>query len=111
MPMVPFAKSIFKNLMHRPSTRLYPYDKRRLFERTRGHIEIEIPLCIFCGLCMRKCPTQAIKVVKPEKMWSINRLRCIQCGACVEVCPKKCLYMRQAQSTPVQRQSVEEFHA
>lgn len=111
MAIVPFARTILKNLMHKPATRLYPLKKRPLFERTRGHIEVEIALCIFCGLCDRKCPTHAIKVVKNEKLWSIDRLRCIQCNACVEVCPKTCLYMRQAATRPMISQAVEEFHA
>lgn len=100
MAFVPFAQTIFKNLFSKPATRLYPLTPRSTFPRTRGHIEIDGPQCIYCGLCDRKCPTHAITVVKVDKTWAINRLQCIQCNSCVEVCPKKCLTMDQRYSPP-----------
>jgi len=47
--------------------------------------------CIFCGLCARKCPQNAITVVRNEKRWEVNDRRCLECGLCVDVCPKHCL--------------------
>ena len=43
--------------------------------------------CIGCTHCMKKCPTEAIRV----KNWvaSIIPERCIDCGQCVKVCPTK----------------------
>ncbi len=111
MPIVPFARTILKNILHKPATRLYPLRQRPMFDQARGHIEVEIALCIFCGLCSRKCPTHAIEVVKTEKKWAIDRLRCIQCNGCVEVCPKKCLYMRQSPSKPAVSKGMEEHFA
>lgn len=111
MPIMPFAKTIFKNLVSKPSTRLYPMTRRLPFERTRGHITIEIEQCIFCGICVRKCPPHAIEIAKAEKMWAIDRLRCIQCNACVEVCPKKCLHMGQSCSSPTSGPSRDQFNA
>jgi ech hydrogenase subunit F len=111
MAFVPFAKTIFKNLVSKPATRLYPVTARKPFDRTRGHIEIDIQQCIFCGLCDRKCPTHAITVTKADKGWSIERMRCIQCNSCVEVCPKKCLNMDQQYTRPAPGKVVDTFHA
>ena len=93
--------NIFKNLFRRPATRMYPAVKRENFELSRGHVEIEIATCIFCGICSRKCPADAIVVEKPKKAWTIDPYKCVLCAACVDACPKKCLYMKNEQSYPV----------
>ncbi len=85
--------------------------------RTRGHVEIEIGDCIYCGFCARRCPTHAIEVAKAANMadakstWTIDRFRCIQCGGCVEVCPKKCLCMETAQTPPAFEKHKETFES
>lgn len=86
-----FAKTAVKNLFSKPATMNYPAEPRKYPERTRGHIEIDIEKCIFCGMCMRNCPPRAIKVDRSTGTWSLNRFDCIQCGYCTDVCPKKCL--------------------
>ena len=48
--------------------------------------------CIYCGLCAKECPVDALKVErKPEKIWEVNEDECIKCGACIEKCPKDSL--------------------
>ena len=98
MSLFSFSKSVIASLFRRPATRDYPVHPRAPFPRTRGHIANDIDTCIFCGMCARKCPTDAIDVSKPETLWAIDRLRCIQCNCCVEVCPVKCLTMENAQT-------------
>ena len=44
--------------------------------------------CIFCGLCAKKCPMQAIQVDREQKKWTVDPSLCIQCGACAENCKK-----------------------
>lgn len=100
MSILSMTKTLFKSFVHGPYTQLYPIKPRENFERTRGSIENDIEACIFCGLCVRRCPTSALKIEKAEKLWSIERMQCIQCGYCVEVCPKKCLHMRNEYTTP-----------
>jgi ech hydrogenase subunit F len=89
------------NLFKPPVTSKFPAEPRPYFARSRGHIEIDIGACIFCGACQRKCPTKAITVTRAEKDWTIHRLSCIACGGCVEVCPKKCLLMKNEASAAV----------
>ncbi len=93
--------NIFKNLFSRPATRMYPFVVRAEVEKAKGHIEIDINACIFCGMCVRKCPANSLVVEKDKKSWQINPFSCIVCGACVDACPKKCLYMNSQKSYPV----------
>jgi len=84
--------NVFKNLFSKPATRMYPFVKREPFADSRGHIEgCDIDKCIFCGICQRKCPADAIIVNKAEKSWEIDQFRCVICNACVDTCPKKCI--------------------
>jgi ech hydrogenase subunit F len=56
--------------------------------------------CILCGICSRKCPTDAIDVDRNAKTWTIRRMSCIQCSCCVEACPKKCLVNKASYTAP-----------
>jgi len=94
--------NVIKNLFSRPATRMYPFEKRASFKGTRGQIKgINIDDCIFCGICSKKCPADAIKVSRDEKSWEIDKFRCVICGACTEACPKKCIIMDEAYKEPV----------
>ncbi|EKD26901.1 MAG: hypothetical protein ACD_79C00972G0007 [uncultured bacterium] len=101
MKFFSMTKIVIKNLFSKPATVKFPFGPApEPYAGTRGKINIDISACIFCGICQKKCPTQAINVVKADKKWSINRLRCITCNACVDVCPKKCLVMGNKYTTP-----------
>ena len=88
--MFTFAGRVIKNLFKKPATTQYPFEPAQYPERMRGHIRIEIENCISCGLCMRSCPSQAIRVDRKAGTWTIERFDCVQCGFCVATCPKKC---------------------
>ena len=75
---------------------MYPQQKRRYPEATRGRVENEIARCIFCGLCEKNCPTKALAVSRRKRDWQIDSLRCCQCRRCVKFCPVKCLSMHDA---------------
>ncbi|MCB0748521.1 MAG: 4Fe-4S binding protein, partial [Ignavibacteriae bacterium] len=42
-------------------------------------------ICNGCGLCSRKCPSDAI-VGEPKHPYTIVESKCIKCGMCVETC-------------------------
>ena len=107
--MFEFLPTILKNAFRRPATRNYPKVSRPAFDRQKGHIQIDLPACIYCGMCQRKCPTGAIAVKRPDKLWSINRFKCILCNACVESCPKKCLSMSPEPMLPARKKTVDIF--
>ena len=100
MSILRMTKTLFKSIIHGPYTEAYPVKPRDNYERTRGSIENDIENCIFCGMCVRRCPTSALQINKSEKQWSIERMQCIQCSYCVDVCPKKCLYMKNQYTAP-----------
>jgi formate hydrogenlyase subunit 6/NADH:ubiquinone oxidoreductase subunit I len=87
--------NILKNLISKPATRLYPVEKREPYKDTRGHIDMDIDSCIFCGICSKKCPSNAINVSRNDKSWDLDPYKCIICNLCVEVCPKKCIHSKE----------------
>ena len=56
-------------------------------------IQCNTDLCVYCTLCARNCPQEAITVDRANKSWSIDRDKCIGCELCVSKCPKKALSM------------------
>ena len=95
-----FTKIAFHNLFSKPATRLYPAVPMEEKPGARGHIQIDVESCIFCGICSRRCPTACIKVNRTDKAWEIERFGCLACGLCVEACPKKCLTMKEHYTSP-----------
>jgi formate hydrogenlyase subunit 6/NADH:ubiquinone oxidoreductase subunit I len=101
MKLFSITKTIFQRLGKGPSTIRYPKEPAKRFEGSRGQVEIKIEDCIYCGLCSRHCPSDAISVDKPSRMWTIDRFRCISCNSCVETCPKTCLHLNNVYHEPV----------
>ncbi len=102
MAVFRMAATVIANLLSRPATRRYPRPRREAYRapRSRGRIEIDIDTCIFCSACVKRCPTDALVVIRAGKEWNIDRLRCCTCNACVEVCPVKCLSMDPRYTLP-----------
>jgi ech hydrogenase subunit F len=82
-----------RNLFTNPATYMYPFKLREPFKNTRGKLNIELDKCIYCSMCARRCPTDAITVDRDKKSWQVDHLKCLYCGNCVDVCPKKCLFL------------------
>lgn len=73
---------------------------------TGSHIKVKKPaaaasskpksdpnVCVYCTLCAKKCPQEAITVDRAAKTWKLDESKCIECGTCVSACPKKCIKM------------------
>ena len=101
MRLFTMTKTVTKNLLGGPATLMYPKVKRSFTPITRGRVENNTNKCIFCGMCSRRCPTDAIIVTKDRKEWQIDRLKCCTCNLCVEICPVKCLSMENQYSSPL----------
>ena len=94
-------RNIVRNLKFGPKTRLYPFEVREPFEGTRGAIAgIDTDACIYCSICAKKCPSNAIEVDRAAKEWKLNIGKCVICNICVEVCPKNCIVMSQNYRKP-----------
>jgi len=42
-----------------------------------------------CGICVKNCQHDAVKVENFHAI--IDPEKCVGCGACMEKCPKKCI--------------------
>ena len=87
------VKSIFK----KPATSEYPKKKREIHKKFAGMISFEQDKCIGCQICVKNCPSNAIKISKvadKEKVFSceLSLANCIFCSQCVFTCPKKALH-------------------
>lgn len=49
-------------------------------------VYLDSSLCVGCTTCVRRCPTQAIRVRDGKA--HITEERCIDCGECIRTCPK-----------------------
>ena len=56
-----------------------------------GDLTCDKETCVFCGLCAKACPADALTVDRKEKVWEVDKEACVKCGACIDKCPKKSL--------------------
>ncbi|MDO4859453.1 MAG: 4Fe-4S dicluster domain-containing protein [Bacillota bacterium] len=103
------GRLVMKSLFKKPATLMYPVIAREWQERTRGAVAINPEDCIGCGMCQRKCPTNAITVDRNAGTWEIQRMQCIQCAHCTEDCPKKCLSMDPKYTAPGTEKVIDTF--
>lgn len=54
-------------------------------ERISHSVTLDINKCVGCTHCVKRCPTQAIRVRDGKAV--ITDARCIDCGECIRVCP------------------------
>lgn len=53
----------------------------------RHSVVLDIEKCTGCTTCVRRCPTEAIRIQDGHA--EINTDRCIDCGECIRLCPQK----------------------
>ena len=87
--------TVFKHLFKRPVTLEYPEKTRDTGEYFRGKPETRG--CIGCGICLKVCPSGAIKYEKNSEGKVISSKfdlrKCIFCGNCSYYCPKGAINM------------------
>ncbi len=49
--------------------------------------------CVYCTLCAKKCPSEALTVDRKEKTWVLDEDKCVGCGTCRDVCPKDAIVL------------------
>lgn len=69
-----------------------------------AHLDIKI--CIGCGICINKCPTEAIPCSLLgfiSSLVKINESKCTgyECGICIEQCPYGAIYMQKIKEKSV----------
>jgi len=88
------AMEVLKTFFQKPITILYPAEKIEMPEKFRGKLIFHPEKCIGCQLCVKDCPSNAIKIKKlPDGKFEaeIDLDKCIYCAQCVDSCPKKAL--------------------
>lgn len=109
MGIFQMTKTVLCNLAGGPATRQYPAVPARTGPLTRGHVVFDPATCRSCSICSKRCPCEAIRLDKEEKVWEIDRMRCIACGDCVEGCPFGSLTMEPEYFSPVVEHVVESY--
>lgn len=94
------SRLALKWALTKPPTSRYPFEPRQIIPGSRGEVTFDRETCVYCGVCAKKCPTDALVVQRAQKHWIIDRLRCISCGACVEVCPKDSIQLSGKHCAP-----------
>ena len=49
--------------------------------------------CVYCTLCAKNCPAEALTVERAEKTWTLDEDKCIGCGSCAGACPKDAILL------------------
>ena len=114
-PMKVTLKQFFKSTFGKPTTVMYPLEKRDPPPTYRGMNAVIWDLCIGCGICGEVCPNKCLKM-KPvdlseeeqDKAWygshvakkknkaerpAINFGHCMFCGFCEDYCPTGAMTM------------------
>ncbi|MDR2457682.1 MAG: 4Fe-4S binding protein [Clostridiales Family XIII bacterium] len=66
-------------------------EKKPANEERKAKIPKVSDTCIYCSLCEKKCPSEAISVDRNDRKWSISAEKCTSCGICIDICPKDSL--------------------
>ena len=87
--------TVFKHLFKRAVTLEYPEKKRDMGKYFRGKPETNG--CIGCGICLKVCPSGAIKYEKNAEgkviSYKFDLKKCIFCGNCKFYCPVSAIKM------------------
>ncbi|MFQ6126872.1 MAG: hydrogenase iron-sulfur subunit [Candidatus Heimdallarchaeota archaeon] len=62
-----------------------------------AEVKIDAEKCTMCGICVNRCLTKAMKLLKKENATQINFTHawCIDCGICENTCPEEAIEMNR----------------
>jgi formate hydrogenlyase subunit 6/NADH:ubiquinone oxidoreductase subunit I len=91
-------QDVLTSLVQPPATERYPFEGRHAPARLRGELTWEPAKCTGCQLCVKDCPSGAIKldiVDRKEKRFVMHYQvdQCLFCSQCVTSCPRDALAM------------------
>lgn len=90
--MISALKQAWTNLLKKPSTIKYPFEKTYTPPNIRGLIKYNEEKCIFCLKCESVCPPKAIifetSIEDGKQTYNYNPYLCIYCHECVRACPE-----------------------
>jgi ferredoxin len=57
----------------------------------------DIDACVGCGVCIKRCPFEAITLIENDgkKVAQVDINKCVGCGVCTRFCPKKSLTLKR----------------
>ena len=64
-------------------------------------VELDAELCCGCTNCLKRCPTEAIRIRNGKA--HILSERCIDCGECIRICPHHAKHARSNQLEDIQQ--------
>lgn len=71
-------------------------------------ISVSSEYCVSCGLCVKKCPMEALTL--EEGRLVINYKRCIGCGVCMAACVKGALLLQKKADADIPPVTMEDLH-
>ena len=81
------------------------YHKPEAIEMKMGNVTVDLSKCVYCTLCAKKCPNEAITVDRANKTWEIDHHKCLRCSLCVNNCPRHALEIHEEPGGPKQPQA------
>ena len=66
--------------------------REEIFGPRKGKIVTDVDACMACGVCVKKCPTDALRLEKDEVV--VDSDKCILCGECDIICPVNAIKLK-----------------
>ncbi len=69
------------------------FKRRNILGTSTGEVLIDSDSCQSCGVCVNKCPVDAMSMVDDQV--DVNQDSCILCGECQRICPTKAVQLHE----------------